>query len=247
MDPAKKVFAATEGEHQPGRRPKRWWVLLACVAIAISCWWWQREPRYEGLSLSRWLDTYDAILTGHLTEPGFEETRAALFHFGKVGLSYYTARLAYETPAWQLSTLNYLDTAPTRLNKLQKKLSTLGHEYIDARNRRAVTAALAFELLGTNGAVAVPDLERIAMSYDYPPRTQRTMMALSYAGPAGQAALQRIALNGTSGPRAEATNALNPATRAWWTYRNQGLASVPNWSNNMFFRAQNQLNLRRQP
>src|SRR5215471_1592650 len=116
-----------ESRQSAARRLRRW-VILGCAVIAILCWWWQREPRYKGLSLSRWLDTYDSILSGHLTEPGFEETRAALFHFGKDGLSYYTARLTYETPAWQLSTLNYLDTARTRLNKLQKKLSTLGHD-----------------------------------------------------------------------------------------------------------------------
>jgi hypothetical protein len=193
-------------------------LLLSCTVLAVACWWWLREPRYKGLSLSRWLDTYDAILTGHLTQPGFEETRAALRHFGKDGLSYYTARLAYETPAWQLSLLTQVDNAQTKLDKLQKKLAALGHDYIETRNRRARAAALAFELLGPDGAAAVPELERLAMTYDYPDRTQRAVITLTYIGPSGRLALKRVAANGDPGPRAEALQAL------------QGTGHSPGWS-----------------
>jgi len=216
----------TAMERQTRRRRMRRWIIFGSATIAISCWWWLREPRYKGLSLSNWLDTYDAILTGHLTQPGFEETRAALLHFGQHGLSYYTARLAYETPTWQLSVLNYLDTAQTRMDKLQKKLSELGHDYVETRNKRAAAAALAFELLGTNGSVAVPGLERIAFSYDYPTRTQRAMIALHYVGPSGRAALRRIAMTGPPGPSAEALQILSPTgTSSAW---NQGWPAYPN-------------------
>jgi hypothetical protein len=219
-----------------GRQFGRWrlrrWVILGCAVITISCWWWLREPRYKGISLGSWLDTYDLILTGHLTQPGFEETRTALRHFGKEGVSYYTARIAYETPAWQLALLSQLDAAQTKQGKLQRKLSEWGHNYIDARNRRAKTAALAFELLGTDAAAAVPKLEQLAMSYDYPARTQRAMAALTYIGPSGYLALSRVAAYGNPGPQAEALFVLKQiedpaASRIGWREFTNASRPVP--------------------
>lgn len=201
------MLKMAEGRQKTKRRMRRW-LILGSIVVAVSCWWWLREPRYKGISLSHWLDTYDLILTGHLTQHGFEETRAALRHFGKDGVSYYTARLAYETPAWQLSVLSYLDGPQSKQHKLQKKLSELGHDYIDSRNRWAKTAPFAFELLRTNAVAAVPDLERLAMSYDYPARTQRAITALTYLGASGHLALRRVAAYGNPGPQAEAMQAL---------------------------------------
>jgi len=231
----------TTAARQSARRRMRYWVIFGCVAVAILFWWWVREPRYKGLSLSRWLDTYDAILTGHLTQPGFEETRAALLHLGKNGVSYYTARLAYETPAWQYSILKYLDSAQTGFDKVQKQLSSQGHDYIEAHSRRARAATLAFELLGTNGAAAVPDLERLARSYDYPARTQRAVTALRYIGTSGRAALRRIAMNGAPGPSAEALAVLSPkwapqrSGQGWAGSNSQVFTLGNNWSNRTSF------------
>jgi len=240
-EPPEMLLMTTTEASKSVRRRMRQWVIFGCVAVAILCWLWLREPRYRGLSLSRWLDTYDAILTGHLTQPGFEETRAALRHFGKNGVSYYAARLAYETPSWQYSILKYLDTAQTGFDKVQKQLSSQGHDYIEARSRRARAATLAFELLGTNGVPAVPDLERIAMSYDYPARSQRAMTALKYIGPSGRAALRRIAMNGAPGPSTEALAVLSPkwapqsSGQGWGGSNSQSFTLGNNWSNRTSF------------
>ncbi len=192
-----------------GARRRAWrWLVLSCVVVALVWWWHEREPRYNGRSLSSWLDTYDAILSGHLTDPGFEETRTALRHLGNKGLSYYTRRLAYETPGWHLSILSVLHKTPKPLQRTSETLAGCLREHIDARVRRAKTAVLAFELLGADAARAIPDLERLAFSTAYPARSQRALNALARLGPDGTMALARVVVKADTGPSAEALRLL---------------------------------------
>ncbi len=201
-----------------GARRRAWrWLMLSCVAVALAWWWHEREPRYHGRSLSSWLDTYDAILSGHLTDPdpGFEETRTALRHLGNKGLSYYTRRLAYETPGWHLSILSVLDKAPSPLQRISETLAGSLRKHVEVRVQRANTAALAFEFLGPDAARAVPALERLALSTTYPARSQRALKALAWLGPTGAMGLARVAIDGDTGPSAEALRLINQmGTRA---------------------------------
>ena len=200
------------GEKENRVTRRRLWLrfFASCALVALVAVWLGREPRYQGRSLSNWLDTYDAILSGKLTEPGFEETRKALRHFANKGLSYYTARLAYEPPSWQVSMLKYMREAPGRLGGIAEPICRFGQAHIDIRERRAKTALLAFELLGHDAASAIPGLERLASGAN-PYSAQRAISALSYLGPRGLEALARIVANGNPATSAAALKLLSNA------------------------------------
>lgn len=179
------------GSDQRGRLRTSHWVLLVCLAAGLL-WWHERDPRFRGVPLGRWLDTYNAILSGQLTTPGWEETRTALKYFGNHGLAYFTKRLAYEAPGWQVRTLGRLDKAPPPFTNVMSRITGFWRKRVEVRQQRAKTAVMAFKFLGPYAVAAVPDLEHLAADPSSPKRARRAAEALGYLGQPGLSALARL-------------------------------------------------------
>src|SRR4051794_32060954 len=69
---------------------------LAVAALALALWPHEREPEYNGISLSTWLERYKA-------RNNTLETFAAIRRIGTNGLPFLLRWIQYESPGWRKS------------------------------------------------------------------------------------------------------------------------------------------------
>jgi hypothetical protein len=153
------------------RKPKTLLVLVGCVLAAaalVPLFTRDGEPRYQGRPLSEWLVIYSQSRTTQ-NSPGRDEAVQAIRSIGTNGLPYLTKWIRHEPPLWWRP-LRKLGLFPARL------IQGPGQE-------RAFGAMLAFGILGTNAASAIPELNTMINDTNHPWTSVRALQALGSLGP----------------------------------------------------------------
>jgi hypothetical protein len=133
-------------------RPRRLWLIfigvLVLVALVVVVTWPDREPKYQGRSLSEWVAGYDIRHPRH----GKIERDRAIRQFGTNALPYLLKWIQYQRPPWK-----------NALNRISGGLLAKYHLLLEHKDEtRAEQAEEVFRALGPEAcAAAIPDLLRL--------------------------------------------------------------------------------------
>ena len=158
-------------------------VVGACVVIAIlavALWPGEREPEYHGKKLSLWLE--QARSKPFL---GTSETAAmAVRQIGTNGLPWMLKWLGYERPRWKEPALHIYVKLPGkwRSQSTEEWLANTG-----AGKRMVVQDG--FEVLGKDGAPAVPVLVKFLRMHKSQSHDQAVIYCLGAIGPGAREAV----------------------------------------------------------
>jgi hypothetical protein len=138
------------------RRRRIVWMTLACglVTLAAILALRDREPRYEGRSLSEWIDLAGGV-DPTIPEPAVAD---AIRHIGTNALPWLVRWLRYEEPAWKRKGREMTGNwpRPLRLGFLWE--SAVSDEVSHAK------AVVGFKILGPAAGPAVPELAGLIRS-----------------------------------------------------------------------------------
>src|SRR6266481_845561 len=143
------------------KRRRFFLILLASIAsitLAFFIWRREREPAYNGVPLSTWLERYNDGNNAEATE--------AIRHIGTNALPFLLRWIRYETPGWR----NALDHLHTRLPSSVQKARVVKWLFKDRAKYRAEMSVEAFSALRSAGKPASDELLRLALAQD--PRTR---------------------------------------------------------------------------
>jgi hypothetical protein len=163
------------------------WLLLAAGGAAF--FGLQRDPSWNGYSLSELLATYTRIYQGQLTEPGWQDIRIGVRHIGANGLPYLVRWIGYERPAWK----DYLLTVTEHLPPLRRWKFLRNYLSPECAAFKVKGAVHGFEILGPIASPAVPALEKLAADPGRGESARRAISALGQIGPGAVPALLRVA------------------------------------------------------
>jgi HEAT repeats len=135
------------------RTRRKWlWLLLSCIvaAVLIFTLFGEREPQYEGKSLSRWAN----VVAYGPSRSEMREAENAVRKIGTNGLPYLLKWIQHQDHPWQ--------TNLARLcRKLPGKLGQTAEDFIILRHRRRQSGAFnALYALGPLAKPAIPILTR---------------------------------------------------------------------------------------
>jgi hypothetical protein len=191
------------------RTRRKWLLTIAAGAVLVSAlamvgllgvFSRDNEPRYQGKSLSEWMEIYRMapVLSGSRTEPaGTKAERVAAFRarearvaatraeaelavrsIGTNALPCLLAWFRYELPSWR----NGLLMLATWRYGEGKKVVFSRSLIIGPTARKAEWAGLGFVILNTNAAPAIPELEAMMKENQKPDRGLRAIYALGAIG-----------------------------------------------------------------
>lgn len=155
--------------------------LLGCGAVMLIVWAWprEREPVYQGKTLSEWLRAY--VVSGR---PGMEQQRAAakeaVCQMGTNALPWLVSWVGYEPPRWSVTPMLLAQKA--RFGWLFRKL-------LDQQIGPRFYGETGFEILGPAAWSAIPDLRRLALRRGKKQSSVPAVEALGYIGPESLPAL----------------------------------------------------------
>ena len=168
--------------------------IVTCVLLAgmVGLVLWQpsgpREPVFEGRTLTSWLDHHVASSDASppYNSPGWKKADEALLAIGTNGIPTL------------LKMIRAKDPPPIVLQMLAmaRRYGLKRLNYRDAESRQR-EAEYAFRGLGTNAAIAVPELIRIYRANISPSSQMYAALALGNIGQAAQAALPALIENFT--------------------------------------------------
>jgi hypothetical protein len=168
------------------------------VGLAALVWHSQREPSYQGTSLSEWLRTHTP--TGALTPEPSQRAAEAVRHIGTNGLPFLVSWIEdYQNPSpWRARLLSYSGKpgSPGR---------GILFETIAKPEVRVGLALRGFEILGEAAAPAIPELVRVA-NQGNPPTSPLATTALAFLGKDALPPLLALMTNSTWMVRKEATS-----------------------------------------
>jgi hypothetical protein len=180
-----------EGHTRKVRRKKLVLTLLFAAVLALLLWWFwsasEREPTYEGRTLSQWLFLY--------TKPGTSEEVEAVSAVRSIGtnsLPFLVKWVAYPPPAWRQKLARKVTILPTWLMKPRAQQLEIMK---GSKELWAAIAATAFRDLGEQAASAVPELSKLLATYDPGRPPQAALDALLYIGNPGLPALAMVITN----------------------------------------------------
>lgn len=136
------------------------------VGLFVASLFREREPEYEGKSLSHWVEAINPDSRAFppvAVRPTAESD--AISHLGTNSLPYLLNWICYEQPSWKTNLLTVI-----------KK--TFHCTLDDHQSRRAERAAWALTMLHTNAEKAIPSLAALMNSPTTPIGASRTTMAL---------------------------------------------------------------------
>jgi len=168
--------------HDPPGMPKwaKWTILPACVLVAwllVVFLAGEREPSYQGRSLSAWIDRY---VNPPSQEPDAKrEAAAAIQQIGTNALPCLLECMRYEIPATGVRA-----AIITRVKRLPRVLSGPAFRLLvsDHRFARADKTGAAFWVLGAEASPALPQLTRMMMDTNHPYASRRAMNVLASIG-----------------------------------------------------------------
>ena len=174
----------------PGKK-RRLGVVVLCVLVvgvgALTLWPGPKEPEYQGKKLSEWLERYPASQ---------EQGREAVCAIGADGIPWLVRWLSTDDRRNFVRRIQLRRKLPPWIRNSSVVARWLGPgQYA----RRCEMAVLGFEILGTNGASAVPELTQLfERSSDY----AWVASALAFVGKEGLPPLIKVASDrGQSGAR----------------------------------------------
>jgi len=138
---------------------------VAAVTLAIFIWPREREPEYNGVKLSVWLERYKAnlepIVVTRDTHAALVEACSAIREIGTNSLPFVIRWIQYEQPAWRKSFYSGLAKLPDKI--LGARVSRTLLRRLQAReDDRADNSVYAFQVLRQQAQPAVPELRRLA-------------------------------------------------------------------------------------
>jgi len=140
---------------------------------------WEREPSYEGKTLSGWLQIYSVNAALYRADPlrnEKSEAREAVRQIGTNAVPWLLRWMQIQKPPWHDAVLN----ASRRWKAGQWLLSPVVN-YAVRRGQMANYAQLGFEVLGEQASGAVPELKRLLAATK--PPTQFSLVTIP-TGPA---------------------------------------------------------------
>lgn len=157
-------------------------IALASVALLVglaAILTQEREPHYNGRSLSSWLKTYDALVMTQ-DSPEFAESEAAVRQIGTNAIPHLLNWIRDEPAPWRRTVRRAIPypVADTRL------VSFL----LEGSDKQGA-ASSGFIILGTNAASAIPALLPLIKDTTHPRTAKRAIASLSFLGPAAFPAL----------------------------------------------------------
>jgi hypothetical protein len=150
---------------------------VSLVAPVALLWPSEREPVYQGQSLSQWLH--------HFLPSGFETADSvkagiAVNRLGTNALPCLLRWVQYDCPAWKKQLRWFI-----RLT-LPKRMADRGFVFrvccCATEEMRAENAAAAFQFLGLEGKTAIPELTRVSRNHKALWASRRALRALMYVG-----------------------------------------------------------------
>src|SRR5262245_12996976 len=89
--------------------------LLIAIAVVIL-WPREKEPEYQGKTLTEWLDIYEGGVIGYIKDPERQEAADALRNIGTNALPWLIKWISNESPNWRrkLSALTKLTNLHSR-------------------------------------------------------------------------------------------------------------------------------------
>lgn len=180
-------------------------VLLFFVALPFTILRHDNQPRYQGKSLSRWIDNYAAYVSPlralsleESNQPGPQAVRA----IGTNALPFLLDWIRYEpSPSKPQEFV-------TRL--LRKLHLPVRRNPAEAQAERAVAG---FAMLGTIASPAIPELSRLAGATNGNEAPRGAALALLGIGPSAMPALEAVIRNTNAVARCEAVEYLNYGVR----------------------------------
>lgn len=159
---------------------RKWLSLSACVIAAIVLavvLTREREPSYQGRSLSSWLKDYTAELDN---PPEEQPAKEAIRHIGTNALPYLLKWTSYESPHFGIS--RALKTLLPRIPDAITPEAMWRWAYAVRKKTRAEIAATAYALVGDQARLAIPDLVKLMNDPKRPEASGRAVAALAYIG-----------------------------------------------------------------
>jgi len=154
-------------------------VLLFALAVPGLLGLYLRDegPRYNGKSLSKWLELFRwPEANGGVPS----EATLAIASIGTNALPCFMEWIRYELPPWRQILLK-LGTQDLDVQKGTKVIT--GKSWIEGKApRRAERVGWGFAILNTNAASAIPELEALMKDNQKPIVRQRAIEALGYIG-----------------------------------------------------------------
>jgi hypothetical protein len=149
----------------------------ACLLVAVATFallTHQSEPSYQGLPLSAWLAISSGLAEGRsAASPDEFEGDAAVRAIGTNAIPYLLKWIANKQPFWTPAAYAVLPRPVwARVNRL----------FIVPAYERALGAEIAFDVLGTNAACAIPDLAAMTKDADAA-KARRAIHVLVGIGP----------------------------------------------------------------
>ena len=151
--------------------------LVACALLGIvtyAFWPGEPEPRYNGKSVSQWLDIAANGNPMFVRETAFD----ALQRTGTNGIPILVRWVGYETPKWKLSLARSSTNLPSFLSR--GRFYTWLADY--KKVSRADAAARALERMGCDALPAVKELSRIEANHSNPTASRRAWIVMAVIG-----------------------------------------------------------------
>jgi hypothetical protein len=174
------------------------WILLALLGCAVVLaaaavlWPREREPVYNGRTLSEWIDRYkrEPRLDGDTLWT--REEVEAIRQIGTNALPHSLRWLTQEDGTWRESVLDRAGRAIRPLNPTLSAKLTVNYGYLPGSN--AAKALIVFRLLGPTARSAIPELARL-VSRGRPSAGRNAIEALCEVGEEGLPTLMGMLTN----------------------------------------------------
>lgn len=139
---------------------------LVVVAIALALWPREREPKYDGVPLSMWLER-------GRSDRG--ESLAAIRQIGTNGLPFLLRWIQYEPSGWRRFVSRNFSKIPARVQNSR----VLRWLIVDKAENRANIAVTGMGILGPDASSAMPELVRLANNASAPETSRRAWVCMS--------------------------------------------------------------------
>ena len=172
------------------------WAVAAIVVVVVG---WavfrEREPRYNGKTLSEWMVLRQKDFIRETPALGTSPALEALRAIGTNGVPYLLEWLQYDEPASLRTLCNWVLRLPSQ------RVGNAATGLLLRRSERAVMSTVSFRDLGPGATNAIPELSRIMGDAKAKKASDRAVSALMSLGPVALPALRGALSNPTNHQR----------------------------------------------
>jgi len=168
-------------------------MLIAAAVVAL--WPREKEPQYQGKTLSQWLNMYEARGFARGGTPREKDQAAdAIRHIGTNALPLLVTWLSTETPPWRHKALSYIPGRAPVFRALYRPCV----KWLLSEDIRASETLIAFDILREDASPAIPQLLGLMNNTNARMSSFRAVQVLVKIGPNGLAALCSVVTNQTA-------------------------------------------------